>query len=267
MKILTIYPITGNTEIVERLLEKGVYNDYLFERCGFYMEIQPTKGVDGWLDFLYRKLWETIYLRKDNANIETYYKNSNGGKIMLFISLNEAIGFIKLITPPILRPRIPAALKSVDSIHSILKEYLLDSTPNQPPYVKTEFQKYMGFNKFETASEYRMERMSLMRKFVTDGIAVDIESHNAPSEKYIFSNTGSKDKFEIQLMLHAKTEYDLNKICYELGKGLGAFKVINVFTQDNGGYFVELYIPEYSYSRYESLGELIKRSYSKLMGK
>lgn len=266
MKIYTIFPITGSTEMISRLLDKGVSNDYLFEKCGFYMEVEPTNGIDGWLDFLYRRLWETTYIRRDGNDNVSYYDNKIR-KVMLFITLNEAIGFIKHITPPILRPRIPEALKDVDSIHEVLKEYLIEGTPNQPPHVKTEFQKYIGFNKFETSSSYHIQRMNLLRKLTPDGVVIDIEAHNAPSEKLLCCNASPKDKYEVQLMLHAKNESDLHKICYELGIGLDCFKVINVFFVKYNGYFVELYIPEYSFNKYESLGTLINRSYSKILTK
>ena len=44
---------------VETLLAKGLFNDYLFERVFFKLKIK-LNNVSG---LIYRRLWESIYLR------------------------------------------------------------------------------------------------------------------------------------------------------------------------------------------------------------
>jgi hypothetical protein len=128
MKIIRIEKISNGSKLIDELLSKSMSNDYLFEQCGYYMTIQPSDGIIGYEEFLYRKLWEKVYLRRNDTNLESHMLVD--GNIHLFVSLSEAIGLINFITPPALKKYIPDSIKTTESISDVLSEYLFVINPN-----------------------------------------------------------------------------------------------------------------------------------------
>lgn len=260
MKIIQIEKISNGSKLIDELLSKSLSNDYLFEQCGYYMTIQPSDGLIGYEEFLYRKLWEKVYLRRNDTNLESHMLVD--GNIHLFVSLSEAIGLINFITPPALKKYIPESIKTTESISDVLSEYLFDDKPNQQLHYKSEFQRFIKFGKFDTVTTYNFSRINMLRTIIPDGIICDLRCHTADKAMDL-CNCDNQKTYDIQLVLNANNEKDLKYICNYIDN----YNIINVFTHPEYGYFVELYIPEYSCLKDTFISSIIQKTQSAIYNK
>ena len=117
---MTVHSITTDAKYfndnhpVNFMLAKNIFNDHFYEN----IIVDITIDIDKPEYFLYRKLWETVYLNR-NTNFSLYDKiNKN---YVIRISLSEALRFINEATPPILKDKIPSSTSSIINVFDLLR--------------------------------------------------------------------------------------------------------------------------------------------------
>ena len=64
MIIKSIEPVNMDINFIDRFLKMGMMNDYVFESNFFIVKFIDLTKQDQYY-IIYRKLWESIYLRRD----------------------------------------------------------------------------------------------------------------------------------------------------------------------------------------------------------
>lgn len=253
---MTVLHIKCNedTKYHDMLLKKGILNDHLFEKLFITVDVQLNKHED----YLYRKLWESVYIRNGNSKAVRL-----GDRLyQITITLSEATGYIYQATPPALQHLIED-IESVDDIVTILKTFLMEDNGGQRGMYESLFRKMMRLEAFQTRSQYNRKRMQLLSSKNTRGLTIDVEA----SEYDVIHNTGKvDDPFFIQVTAYTEFSGDENW-CYIIDGVLQAsysptFHITNVFKDEKGTY-VTMYSTEYRNNN-PVLGKLIRDSYQNL---
>ena len=155
IKVLTISE--PEDTFVDELLYRGVSNDYLFERTFFEVRIV----TDDLIGILYRRLWETIYLRMDENSSSIIIGNNDENTFALRISLSEALGFIKQATPPQLVKLIKESTQSLHDICEVLKEFLINDKGVGCDYLGI-FKNYTHLCEFDTIFNENTEKIDYL---------------------------------------------------------------------------------------------------------
>lgn len=127
---------------IETLLEKGLFDDYLFEKIFFKLKIKLADTAR----LLYRRLWESNYIR---SGMQSHIEDDDC--VTLYMSVSEALSYINTVTPPILKHLIVDSAKSIDKIGELIEKLLSDKSDNNDiQYNISVFLQIMKLEKFET---------------------------------------------------------------------------------------------------------------------
>lgn len=258
----------NNEEYIEKALSLGMMNDYLFERAFFKVYISDVEPID----YLYRIMYEDVYLRRDYVRSSIPDENNN---MVMFLSVSEAISFIKAALPPVFKPREKEAICSIDAIIETLLA-LLEEGQKQFEYMSL-FRKYTGFNYFETKTNYSFERMKLIRQFNPVRPVVDIMvSTKSFDDLYdgIMGDEGSLYRptgCTLHLMFNCIRKSELNIVYDILRQGTlndnCVVKILNISHVEFAGYYVELYVENYDSEICKTINDIYKITYKPILNK
>lgn len=242
MKVKQISINGSQSLFVQSLLNRDILNDIVLDKCFVDIDVIPDSPID----FLYRRLWETMFLRRDMSGWSRF---NNSESIILKISFNEAINFIKAVTPPRFKPRIHELYNDIDNIKESLELFLINDADSVINYNTSVFKQGMKFQQFETSSKYNMNRINYIRSKVNDMVVVDVE--NCSDFKTIRDNPSNNDtdsyvRIDIQCMLSYYNTADLHKTFNDLKDELDSIYILNVFSDGMNGNFIEFYIDGHS---------------------
>lgn len=265
MEIVDIYP-NMRFNRVNNELSKNFTNDELFRNSFFGIHIKDADPVD----ILYRRMYEERYLNFKPFRMSSF-KNCNG---YLNITLSEAIYYVNQVTPPIIKAKYKDQItSSVETILDLLEHFLMEQT-GQTLYHISEFKKTVGFNPFETTSSYNLNRNVLLRNNQTlnNGPVIDIMTcDNLLNELYNEDSSLETNKdIAIHCMFNCMNKaeinhYVLNMIDTFKDSGINKISVLNIFTKQNRGYFIELYIQNYDYKTMKEFHEIFKATYKNII--
>lgn len=142
-------------DFINESMEKQSLNDVMLNNHHLLIHLDVNETFKP-IQLLYRNLWQTAYLN-DPSFIR--YNHS-----IISISLSEAIGYINMATPPILKKDIPKQLSSIKAIIDIMS-YLLNEDA-QKEYNQSLFINYMKLDKFETVWNGRNDIVNEIRNTV-----------------------------------------------------------------------------------------------------
>lgn len=251
MKILSISYINNDKDsFVYSVLKKGLLIDPLLESTYFEIDIKLDKK-DKLIDFIYRLLWERVYLKRNDMS--TYDPKENNVK--LYISLSEAIGFIYTATPPRIEDQIPDNIKSIDSIIKLLEEFLINDNGDLINY-KSLFKNHIRFQQFETHWTYDKTRAQMLRKFNDSGIISDIELSSV-SINDLYKEC--EDNKYITITFHCYTKKDIEDLYNELIYLGNNLEICNVMRDESGSYITVI---SDDISPSVSLMNIINRTYN-----
>lgn len=217
---------------INALLTKNIFNDYYFEKA--YFEI--TADIDLYQDFLYRLLWETVYLRR-NYNERSYY-NKDDNSCVLMISVSECIAFLKSAIPQNYHISMEEAIGSINKIGSTMELLLKDNSLQS--YYASIFKKILHLEIYGTNKTYDIKRMDTVKDSISEEnkkkIIVDVEAFsgdyfetelnnlnfdmaltlNTHSDKQngLLLKYGVFDSYSLSNLYKIKNELYLN-LCYE----------------------------------------------------
>ena len=262
MKILNIIePKIYDSNFIQALLSKKIINDVLFDKIFFSIVIQPEE--ENYMDYVYRRLWESAYIKCG----ESVY-DSDTDRIILTVSLSEVIGFIYKATPPIMKDRIKDSITSLESINSLLRQFLMDHNGGHLITYLSIFKNHIHFEPFETAWDYDTTGISVMREHNAVGLIASVIHASLPFSQLI--NVSESDELNptgecttnIQLMFHSETPNQTKRLCTILN-GTNRFAVNNIKYEGNNlyimahGLYITLHKPLREFLR-SSYGDIIK---------
>ena len=250
MKIIDILKPRKSTlnDIIHHLLKKDIKNDKVLESCYFDIVIKNINP----LHYLYRKLWEGMYLRRGCTATSKYV--SQDDSYIIKISLAEAIEYINMVTPPLFRSRAKEQVVSVDSIHDMLCHYLMDEN-DQLSYHLSVFEKCMSIRVFETNNTYNTERINILKQYKQSGIIVDVEACSCPFNEIYTGEFNNQHHVhpQVQLMLYCRTSNDIDKAVRMINND---WYVLNIFIDDNHNCFIDCF----TYIYYPGINEELQQT-------
>lgn len=253
MKVLEItYP---KDDYIDISLSKGVMNDFLYEQIFFTINIEDVNV----LDFLYRSMYEGIYLRQSKHSLY----DINRSMITLKISVSEAINFVKSACPPIFKHREYELYNSLESLKESLSTFIEGRT-NQYDYISL-FKKCIGLNYFETTSSYNVARSDLLRPMCGKNPLIDIIVSKVPIHDLYDENHNKPNK--MHFMYNCLRKSDLMYLCEMISEFVdkGVFwKILNISYVEFKGYFVEIFVDNYYHCNCNKTRELFIDTYNKL---
>lgn len=245
---------------VDELLFRNVSNDYLFERTFYEMRI-VTDDLKG---MLYRRLWETVYLRMDENSGFVSTRDNDENFITLKISLSEALSFIKQATPPRLVKYINESTQSLHDICEVLKEFLINDKGVCCDYLGM-FTKHIHFCEFETIWNENTEKVDYLFELNESCVTCSI----------VTSNTPLNDFMDFDYKIYHDVSTQLLCCCYDSMASLltlfrlylhDDYKIINVKVIDNKIYFMMyINIDQHCETDIRHLKTSIRSSYLKLL--
>lgn len=186
MKIYDIKKPDNTTvcTFIDRLLENKMTNEPLFDDTYFTVCINMTDIREDYVNYLYRLLWEKLYIHQKSKSIVV------DDVLTLKLSVSDAIGFIHFATPPLLKNLIPDSIKSLDSIYDVLKQFLLEENGN-----RGEEQEYIGYFrqftkllKFDTVWTHDDAKINAIRKTGNTNLICVLDAYTCSFED-VFNNT------------------------------------------------------------------------------
>ena len=165
MKYIKSY--SGHVEpVVDKMLEANIQNDIILDSTFIIVEMELNKKEDC-IGFIYRRLWESVYLRRTDSNVLSKLTFDDKKMIAkLHVSLSEAINYINQITPPIYKGKLIGKLRSVDDIRSMVDFYLNDTTNSTYKHIITSFRNLLNMQKFDTVWKYNNTRFGAIESMM-----------------------------------------------------------------------------------------------------
>lgn len=248
----------GDSSFIDGLLEKGIHSDVYFDDYPVRIRLKP----DDWFGYVYRELWETVYLKRPGSSIvhkpDINNPNTKESEVNLRISLSEAIGFIYAATPPRLQNQIPDSIKSIESIKGLLETFLMDDSNPEKVHYHSIFKDYTHFNQFSTIWKCDNSKVKLLREAVDHGM-IGVVLYSGISFGELIE---SEEKYvDIAMVLHIKTQRDAMKLRRFLNDH--NLHIDNLCVEDN-----ELYVLTTSSDFYcnKETQEFFKKSYKRILG-
>ena len=262
MKILKIddKKITGlNRKMVNSLLNRGMFNDYVMDHQFIEMTVEPDNPID----CMYRQMWETIYTHLGYSSYN--YKTK---QMTLTISLSEAVQFIHNATPPRLKHLVKDALKSIDDIMTLLKQYLMDDNGGHQITYLSMFKKIMRVEPYETVWEYDTTPILVLRQQGNPNNLVGAIIGTSVSVKDLITNDDVHD-IPLQMLFHYQNDGQLNalfRIISNFNKDIcfQEMYVLNIKQDDEGGRYIMMYSPRFSNNNKE-FKEFLETRYSEFL--
>ena len=262
---------------INQLLEKGIFNDYVFD----HYWIAITVELDEYIQFLYRYMWEDLYLHikqswyftptnlSQSATRRSVFTDNK--TLFVDMSLSEALQFIELATPPALKHLIPESTNSVDNVIAILKQFLMEENGGQLITYIDIFKKTMRFNYFETRWSYDLKPIEILREVGENQnglVCAFIASTKAIED--IAKNESPYSLDEFQLLFHCQNDkqvkllIDLTGVDHIDKCGCSQTSILNIKPDNCGGFYVMCYYQnQYQFS--EEFRKLIKENYRKFI--
>lgn len=257
MKVISIKN-KGTSAFIRLTLEKGLFLDTPFEKH-FFEIIIKLEDSDKFVDFMYRLLWEKVYIKSD---MKSFY-NPDNDTINMYVSLSEVIGFIHKATPPRLQHLIPESIKSIESIIEVMEQFLIDDNSGQLITYHSYFREHFHFQPFETRWTYDKNRMKLLRGYNPLGVIPDIEVSNKSIYDIINYNNNRPEVSDIRIVItfHCYTKEDMKRVYDYIYKEDNSLYISNIMRDDTG-----TYITSYSNSLQpsDSLKSIISKTYDSI---
>lgn len=264
-------------DYIDLSLTKGYINEYLFEDHYINIHISDVEPID----YLYRRMFEERYLRRkyDKYDISNIPENGN---MVMKLSVSEAIAFVKAALPPVFKGREKELYNSYDALEESLATFL-DGGDSQYEYMSL-FRKYTGLNYFETKTDYDFNRMNMLRKFNPSGPIVDFMVFTEPLKEIYDGIEGDElEDYEgslyreptgvaVHLMFNCIKKSELSLIYkmieesrYYYLNGLCTIKILNIFHNEFGGYYVELFVDNYDSDVLKTLQDIFVSTYKPIL--
>lgn len=265
MKIFAIYQFTILTDdeakMINELLSKNINNDIIYESTFINIAINNTLNP---IDFIYRIIWERMYLRR-NRNVISYY-NTTYNEYFIRMSVAEAIVFINTVTPPPFRDKIHILTSSMSDIIESLETFLMVEN-DQLEYNLSVFCKCMNIGKIDMKFDYNFNRMKMLRKINPRNIVADVIYTSTSFDK-VYLGKVENDAHIIVVIncFHWRELFDILRMIY-LDETHGKIRcdVLCLYKSDMDGYFVELYFEQYNSNDDKLLSDIIKQTYAKII--
>lgn len=257
MKVMSIKSESA-PNLIRLTLEKGLFLDTPFEK-NFFEIIIKLEDSDKFIDFMYRLLWEKVYIKSDKKS----FYNSDNDTINMYVSLSEVIGFIHKATPPRLQNLIPESIKTIDSIIEVMEQFLIDDNSGQLITYHSYFKEHFHFQPFETRWTYDKNRMKLLRGYDPLGVIPDIEVSNKSIYDIINYNNNRPEVSDIRVVItfHCYTKEDIKRVYSYIYKEDNSLYISNIMRDDTGTYIT-------SYSNHlqpsDSLKSIISKTYDSI---
>ena len=240
----------GRYEFINSLLNKSIFNDYLFEQTFFDISILIDRPVD----FLYRRIWECVYIKRGCSTRTTM----NDCIINLRLSLSEAIQYIYTVTPPRLQCLIKDSIKSIDDITQLLHQFLIDDNEGQSITYLSMFKKLTHLESFDTSWNNDTTCIDVIRQHGNqNGLAGVVVSSSISIPEIVNNETFD---FDIQMMFHCKNNNQLSDLFKILYESTSNSIILNIKEDDNGIY-VMMYSHIYHGEVCSKLSMFIKEMY------
>lgn len=251
---------------IDRLLGNKMTNEPLFDDTYFTVCINMTDGREDYVNYLYRLLWEKLYIHQKSKSIVV------DGELILKLSVSDAIGFIHFATPPLLKNLIPDSIKSLDSIYEVLKQFLLEGNGN-----RGKEQEYFGYFrqftkllKFDTVWTHDDTKIYLIRTTNTKNLICVLDEYTCSFEDAFHNNMSIvTEEVIIQSTIDCVDE---NQIKYVSEKIMSAdgIDIVNINCGYDGGVSITtLYHSTPSNMRVfpSTLNQVIRSTYEPFMKK
>ena len=162
--------------------------------------------IDRPVDFLYRRIWECVYIKRGCSTRTTV----NDCIINLRLSLSEAIQYIYTVTPPRLQCLIKDSIKSIDDITQLLHQFLIDDNEGQSITYLSMFKKLTHLESFDTSWNHDTTCIDVIRQHGNqNGLAGVVVSSSISIPEIVNNETFD---FDIQMMFHCKNNnHNTNK--------------------------------------------------------
>ena len=250
-----IYPENQmiDKKFINHLLKKEIFNDHYFENVYFRI----TVSMDHYIDFLYRILWETVYLKRDEMHLSQY--NEQNQTCELCVSLSEMICFLKNAIPTNYKIPMEEALGSIQQIEDACMLLLKNQSMKSQIYFSSIFKKMLRFELFETNNTYNLERIQKLKNIVSEEnrkkIMIDVQACSFPFVKHL-SHLDNVDQ-PYQMLVIVNTHHDKqNKILLDHHVERD-FVISNIYLHENE-YYITLC---YRQKQNAFINKLIRRVY------
>ena len=227
-------------EMINRTLNKALYGDDYINSKSFISIKVKLENIDDYKSFLYRRLWETEYMKSSHYSFILDAEEDTG---ILKISLSEAIGLIQQLTPPVLKKKLGEFTCSIDRICTVLKDFLFDE--NAGEYYRSVFIKSINFNEFPYVSNYDFTRTENLMRMTGKSEVCDVIASTVSIRDIIDSIIGNCS------ITFVATVKDPKQLCCELnndhhitsinvnGYGISVRIVSSIFQISNEKFFIE----------------------------
>lgn len=164
MKILNVQYDYENPEtgFVDMLLKGHYPNNSLFDRTILTIVTSKLSSYQ----LIKRRFWEQAVLKRQSLStispMPGKYPYDDIDSTFVYMSLSEALLYIDMVTPPIMKKRVNNSLDSVETIRSMLEMYLTEEDSPQYEYNMSIFTSLMSFNENTTGWDYDNKRLETM---------------------------------------------------------------------------------------------------------
>ena len=233
-----------NCQMADHLLKRGVFDDYIFENVPVLL---CMTDVDT-LSILYRLLYETVYMRYPKTS---RYVSRN--RIILRMTLSEALGYIYEATPPIFSEGMKKDIKErgVVAVREMLLTLLVDKSNTNHQYYISLFKKRVHLERFDTRDtipqELYKDKFNKMRSLHPNDQAVYVITYMSTSLKSLMENDSVDDDNYDKVSVHlgceifGMPEEDLMQKLNDLV--MGGARITNVYKDASNAIRVSIYIP------------------------
>ena len=266
MKILEVVNVHTDSEsqIIDSLLKQGFVNESLFAESYFKIKIKLDKKEDDCVNQLYRMLWETLCLHQSSRSFFDRY-GDEGTFFNMYLSLVDAIGFIRFATPPILQNRIKDSITSKSQICDVLQAMLIDSNNEYYGY----FSQFTNMMPFDTVWQQNDDKVDLMYNRIPNNPSISLEAYDVPF-KSIYTNNfdGILLPSHVQCSINIPNKSMLFDVAYKLFVRYVGFKlnIVNIKKRDDDSIVISFYMQINSHKGIPArIHELIESSYDTLM--
>lgn len=271
MKIYDIKKPDNTTvcTFIDRLLENKMTNEPLFDDTYFTVHINMTDIREDYVNYLYRLLWEKLYIHQKSKSTVI------DGVLTLKLSISDAIGFIHFATPPLLKNLIPDSIKSLDSIYEVLKQFLLEGNGNrgnEQEYIGyfRQFTKLLKFDTVWTHDDTKINTIRTISKTGNTNLICVLDAYTCSFEE-VFNNTLPVNTEEVIIQSTIDCA-DENQIKYVSEKILNAdsIDIVNINCRYDGNVSITtLYhsIPSNMRVFPHTLNQVIRDTYEPFMKK
>lgn len=201
-------------EMINRVLCNSQFgDDYMNDHSYISIKIKMENRND-FTAFLYRRLWECVYLKMDQSQ----YSFMIDDICTMKLSLSEVIRVINELTPPVLKNKIQEFTMSVDNMTAVLNDFLFD--PNGGQFYRSMFFKICHFEPFPHTSNYDFKRTEKLSDMSCQKEICDVISSTVMLDQLINTSIDTmydeKPWHPIRLMF-VLTSNNVKKICQEIG--------------------------------------------------